>query len=201
MILEINQLCDTLKTMQRLKSFFDKKVDGEPADSQPLLPPDEIQAKKEKLIREANWDDLLLSDKCKLLDGWSILSIIANIFQILGCIFTTFRDTFNLLVLADNMLGVGAMLAWFIILRYLLRTESYKSMLASFNKSLPFILRAIVSIIPLFLGYAFLGMSLFWESRRFADFTVSCYTLFALMHGDMIWDTYNDMIQIQSFSA
>lgn len=49
-------------------------------------------------------------------------------------------------------------------------------------------------MIPLFIGYAFLGMAIFWESRRFENFSVSCYTLFALMHGDMIWDTYNDMI-------
>jgi hypothetical protein len=114
---------------------------------------------------------------------------------------TAFRDYGTFLVYSDAFMGVGAMLAWFVILRYLLRTESYKAMLASFSKSGPFVFRAIISILPLFFGYAFLGMSIFWESRRFADFTVSCYTLFALMHGDMIWDTYNDMIQIASFTA
>ena len=93
------------------------------------------------------------------------------------------------------------MLAWFVMLRYLLKTESYRSMLASFGKSAPFIGRALISVVPLFIGYAFLGMAVFWESRRFANFSISCYTLFALMHGDMIWDTYNDMIQISSFSA
>jgi|TARA_B110000285_G_C15092588_1_gene599976 hypothetical protein len=74
-------------------------------------------------------------------------------------------------------------------------------MLASFSKSAPFVARALISMIPLFIGYAFLGMAIFWESRRFGDFSVSCYTLFALMHGDMIWDTYNDMIQIDSVLA
>lgn len=93
------------------------------------------------------------------------------------------------------------MLAWWTILRYLLKTQAYKSMLASFSKSAPFVARALISMIPLFIGYAFLGMAIFWESRRFGDFSVSCYTLFALMHGDMIWDTYNDMIQIDSVLA
>ena len=74
-------------------------------------------------------------------------------------------------------------------------------MLASFQKSAPFVARALISMIPLFIGYAFLGMAIFWESRRFANFSVSCYTLFALMHGDMIWDTYNDLIQIDSVLA
>ena len=56
-------------------------------------------------------------------------------------------------------------------------------------------------MIPLFIGYGFLGMAIFWESRRFSTFSVSCYTLFSLMHGDMIWDTYNDLIQIDSILA
>jgi hypothetical protein len=74
-------------------------------------------------------------------------------------------------------------------------------MLASFNKAAPFIARALISMIPLFIGYAFLGMAIFWESRRFENFSVSCYTLFALMHGDMIFDTYNDLIQINNLLA
>ena len=86
------------------------------------------------------------------------------------------------------------MFAWFVMLRYLLKTESYRAMLTSFSRASPFIMRALISIMPLVIGYAFLGMSLFWESRRFNSFAVSCYTLFALMHGDMIWDTYQDII-------
>ena len=85
---------------------------------------------------------------------------------------------------------------WFVMLRYLAKTETYKAMLTSFFKAAPFVGRAIVSIIPLFIGYAFLGMALFWESRRFAHFGYSCYTLFAMMHGDMIWATYADMMQV-----
>jgi len=93
------------------------------------------------------------------------------------------------------------MLAWWTMLRYLLKTEQYKSMLVSFQKAAPFLIRALISIVPLFIGYAFLGISYFWESRRFTSFSISCYTLFALMHGDMIWDTYNDMIQIDQLAA
>jgi hypothetical protein len=74
-------------------------------------------------------------------------------------------------------------------------------MLVSFQKAAPFMIRALISIVPLFIGYAFLGISYFWESRRFTSFSISCYTLFALMHGDMIWDTYNDMIQIDQLAA
>ena len=144
-------------------------------------------------MKEANWDDLLLWDKIRLFDPWCIISILANICQIEGCWYTIYRDKLDLNEV-DNILGIGCMLAWWTMLRYLLKTEQYKSMLVSFQKAAPFIVRALISIVPLFIGYAFLGISYFWESRRFTSFSISCYTLFSLMHGDMIWDTYNDMI-------
>ena len=118
----------------------------------------------------------------------------------IACLFTLWKK--NLPVgTTDTLLGLGCMMAWWNMLRYFLKSESYNSMLASFKKSAPFVSRALISMVTLFFGYAFLGMALFWESRRFQNFGVSCYTLFALMHGDMIWDTYNDLIQIDNLLA
>lgn len=151
-------------------------------------------------MKEVNWDELLFWDKLRIFEHWALLSIIANLFQIIGCTYSIFRKSLDVQT-SDTILGVGCMLAWWNMLRYLLKTQQYKSMIASFIKSAPFIGRALISMIPLFVGYAFLGMSMFWESRRFSNFSVSCYTLFSLMHGDMIWDTYNDLIQIDSLLA
>ena len=161
---------------------------------------EDLRAKKKRLMKEANWDDLLFWDKIRLFDPWSIVSILANLAQIIGCGYSLFRNSLDLIT-ADKNLGIGCMLAWWTMLRYLLKTQAYKSMLASFKKSAPYIARALISMIPLFIGYAFLGMAIFWESRRFKDFSVSCYTLFALMHGDMIFDTYNDMMQVNPLIA
>lgn len=157
-------------------------------------------AKRERLLKEANWNDLMFWDKMRLFDSWAIISIIANLAQIIGCTYSIFRNYLDI-VTADTMLGLGCMLAWWTMLRYFFKTQAYKSMLASFIKSAPYVSRALISMIPLFIGYAFLGMAIFWESRRFSDFGVSCYTLFALMYGDMIWDTYNDLIQIDNMLA
>ena len=38
-----------------------------------------LKENREKLIKEANWDDLLPRDKLRLLDMWSILVMMANI--------------------------------------------------------------------------------------------------------------------------
>ena len=160
----------------------------------------QMLAKKKRLMKEANWDDLLFADKMRLFDSWALISLLANVLQMIGCSYSIFKNNLDIQT-ADTYLGLGCMLAWWTMLRYLLKTQAYKSMLASFIKSAPFVARALVSMIPLFIGYGFLGMALFWESRRFSSFSVSCYTLFALMHGDMIWDTYNDLIQINSILA
>lgn len=155
---------------------------------------DNMKEKRRRLMKDANWDDLLFWDKVRLFESWSIISMIANICQIIGCFYSIFRKKDLDIEVADTNLGLGCMLAWWTMLRYLLKTQAYKSMLSSFIKSAPFVGRALVSMIPLFIGYGLLGMAIFWESRRFATFSISCYTLFALMHGDMIWDTYNDLI-------
>lgn len=154
-----------------------------------------LQLRRSRLMKEANWNDLMIRDKIRLLDIWSIISLFANVCQIIGCVYSIFRNNLNIIT-ADKTLGLGCMLAWIVMLRYMMKTETYKAMIASFYRAAPFVGRAIISIIPVFIAYAFLGMAIFWPSRRFAYFGVSCYTLFALLHGDMIWDTYNDMMQV-----
>lgn len=80
-----------------------------------------IQRRKAKLMEDANWDDLLFWDKIRLIDIWSIISILANITQIIGCLYSIFRNRLNIMT-ADKSLGIGCMFAWFIILRYILKT-------------------------------------------------------------------------------
>lgn len=41
---------------------------------------EDAQVRREMLMKNVNWDDLLLRDKMKLIDIWSVVSILANIF-------------------------------------------------------------------------------------------------------------------------
>ena len=131
----------------------------------------------------------------KLINTWSIISIVANSIQIIGWTCPFYWKDLDLYECNKNI-GLGCMLAWWIMLMYILKSNDYKSMLASFGKALPEILRALISIIPLFIGYAFVGMTFFWESKRIMNFSNSFFSLFALMNLDMIWETYADLSQI-----
>jgi len=93
-------------------------------------------------------------------------------------------------------IGFGCMLSWFIILRYFLKTLRFSSMMESFILAIPPISKALISVLPLFFGYTLLGMSIFWESMRFRNLSSSAFTLLAVMCGDMICETWIDILQI-----
>ena len=43
------------------------------------------------------------------------------------------------------------------------------------------------------MGCALLGLCCFSDSYRFSTLDISIFTLYAMMNGDMIWDTYADL--------
>lgn len=81
-------------------------------------------------------------------------------------------------------------------MRYLFKSELYNDMLESFSKAVPKIVSSLISIVPLFLGYAFLGMSVFYESKRFSNISNSIYCLIAFTNADMILETFADLLPI-----
>ena len=63
----------------------------------------------------------MFTDKLRLVDVWSIISIVANVSQIIGSLYAISRNNLSLMT-SDRALGFGTMLAWFVLLRYLLKT-------------------------------------------------------------------------------
>ena len=40
---------------------------------------EDLKDKKRRLMKEANWDDLLFWDKLRLFDAWCLISMLANL--------------------------------------------------------------------------------------------------------------------------
>jgi hypothetical protein len=57
-------------------------------------------------------------------------------------------------------------------------------------QALPIVVRAMVGILPFFIGFTFLGLCLFWEVRQFSSPGEAMFTLFSVMNGDQISDVY-----------
>ena len=61
------------------------------------------------------------------------------------------------------------------------------------NLSFPLVIRFIIGVLPLFLGFLFFGYALFWESERFSSIASSMRTLFSMINGDSVYSTFEDL--------
>lgn len=64
---------------------------------------------------------------------------------------------------------------------------------------MPNVVRTLISTMPVLMGYTFLGVALFWKSNRFANASGCLTTLYALMFGDMVYDTFYDLSLVHFF--
>jgi hypothetical protein len=83
------------------------------------------------------------------------------------------------------------MLNWLSFSRYIESTSHYTFVNRTFGVALPVVMRAMVGIFPFFIGFVFLGICLFWETKSFNSPSSAMYTLFALMNGDNITEVYS----------
>lgn len=60
----------------------------------------------------------------------------------------------------------------------------------------PDVFRNLVNVIPFFIGFAMLGLSIFWQGYRFRDPSIAFFSLFCIMLGDEISNTFNETMQI-----
>lgn len=134
-----------------------------------------------------SWDELGFSEKAKLFNKWSLVSIIANLFLIAGTILYIV-NRFKRILMSETLLGFGCMLTWISFSRYIENATEYSFVNRTMKAALPIVMRTMIGILPFFIGFAFLGLCLFWESSRFSCTSNALFTLFAMMNGDAISD-------------
>lgn len=88
------------------------------------------------------------------------------------------------------------MIAWINLLQYFEYSKSMRFVLATIRNAGPVIMRTIVGVLPVFIGFTLLGNLLFSDSRRFSNFGDGFYNLFAVMNGDEIYAVFRDISQI-----
>jgi hypothetical protein len=143
-----------------------------------------------------SWNRLLLRDKLKFFNLWFIITIIGNLFQMLGVVisFINFIDAS-----LPPVIGFGCFLAWINILRYMVEnTDSYIA-IRSLQYSSEVLLPYIAGVVPIYMGFVFLGMSLFWSSGIFTTVSESMATTFALTQQDSFLSTMSALEQVNNF--
>lgn len=82
------------------------------------------------------------------------------------------------------------MLAWITMLKYLQYNNNLNLMTATLSKSWGNLLMFLLGVMPFFLGFVFLGQSIFWKYSKFESTSSSAITLFSLLNGDIVNDTF-----------
>ena len=147
---------------------------------------------------KSKWDLLTNKDKQKFFQKWNIISLVASFLQFFGAMFALGNyDSVDTLV--DLLIGVGCFMAYICMARYLDYIREYSTIFNTIKTSIPNVLRYFVGVMPIFLGFIFFGVAIFWRSERFASIPMSMITLFAMMNGDSIYDIIKDLAGVNFF--
>lgn len=139
-----------------------------------------------------DWSDLTNKDKLKLFSAWSLVTIMGDILLITGSLFLML-NTRTVSQKGEIILGLGAMLTWFSLLKFYQNLKGYNIIANTIENACEIVFKALTGIMPIFIGYGMLGTCIFWRSHRFSSFSTTMFSLFAVMNGDMIFDAWHDI--------
>jgi hypothetical protein len=145
-----------------------------------------------RALRQA-LDSLALTEVVSILTVWVIIKTAWYIAALIySCQVVFFRDDIATQQYIKNSLGMACLLLYFGVVQYLEFFPRYYIMISVLKRTAPRVSRFLLGVLPLFIGYALLGMVAFGdEVDRFGDVPQTLRTLFAVVNGDIIYDTFN----------
>jgi hypothetical protein len=91
----------------------------------------------------------------------------------------------------EIFLGFGCFFTWCSFTRYFENTKDFNLISRTFVVAIPTLMRTLLGVAPTFIGFAFLGMCLFWPyQEKFSCFSSSLFILYSVMNGDSISDVF-----------
>jgi len=138
-------------------------------------------------------------DKLLFFNLWNLLTLCAAFLNITGALLCLMNNQRYSPSKFHKKLfcGMGCALLWTNSISFLAHKPSYYTVVLTLRRALPRVARFLVGVIPIFLGYALFGLLYFGDhSERFGSFGVSLFTLFAVLNGDVIRETFTDLVSI-----
>eukprot|EP01117_Protostelium_nocturnum_P013265 TRINITY_DN4940_c0_g1_i1.p1 TRINITY_DN4940_c0_g1~~TRINITY_DN4940_c0_g1_i1.p1 ORF type:complete len:777 (+),score=184.20 TRINITY_DN4940_c0_g1_i1:136-2466(+) len=160
-----------------------------------------VQKLKQKSAKSASvrsriivWSNVPLRYKIRFFNIWFIVSFLAALCLITGCVLGTLR---NIGIKPDAFsdpsrlfIGIGTLLSYSGLIRYLAFDSKYTVLISALGRGLPNVIRFLISALPIFIGYALFGLLYFsTDTIRFSSFREAAITLFGLQNGDDIQNT------------
>jgi hypothetical protein len=196
-----------MKSKSKHKSFSDTDTEGIKSEDSiyynPLLDTSyehdntTITRKRSKKTIKKNEKLEKVKDKYSKFNFWSSLCMLGNLFQLFGSGIALASD--NITLMQTFLIGFGCFLAWVNVVRYIEYHPDWSLLYDVIYKSSPAASRYIIGVFPMFVGFVLFGVCVFWQSERFADTSNAMITLFAMMQGDSVFDTFEDLKSIHFF--
>jgi hypothetical protein len=157
----------------------------------PLVKIERVYEKFEKL--QSNQDETEEEESKSFIRTSSIFAFVGNILQFFGSILCIFEKG-GTLEFTEIALGSGCLLAYINMGKYLQESTGATSIVYnSLYSAIPNTLRIFVGVLPIFLGFTFFALCVFWKSERFSSLHETICNLYAIMNGDIMLDVLNDL--------
>ncbi|XP_064473886.1 mucolipin-3-like [Ornithodoros turicata] len=138
---------------------------------------------------------LTWSDKLEFVDFWYVMIIVNDVLIVVGSCFKIQLEQqiidgqqYNL---CSTLLGMGNLLVWAGVLRYLGFFKKYNILILTMRRALPNILRFLLCAVLLYAGFCFCGWVVLGPHHiKFRSLSMTSECLFALMNGDDMFATF-----------
>ncbi|GMH56905.1 hypothetical protein TrRE_jg2546 [Triparma retinervis] len=149
-------------------------------------------------VVEIPWNKMPYAVFFKFFPFWNLLSFAGSLISVAYSLYTAFDKSYHIptTILEKFGSGFGCMLLWLSLTQFYRHNKQYYSFILTMQHAIPLLLPFLVGVIPVFVGYAMFGVSYFGsQSALFALPSDAFVTLFSLLNGDVIYQTFTSIWQ------
>jgi len=145
--------------------------------------------------KATSWDDVPFSVKRQFFSGWALVSVGTSMLLVsAGAIGIVEAYTTSTSVSYHLALGMGGFLCALTFMRYLIFSQRFYTLALTVRLALSRVSSMLLSALPIFSAYCIFGVVVFSQySDRFSSLDKTAVSLFALLNGDDIHDTFRDL--------
>lgn len=136
------------------------------------------------------------SDQLKFIDFWLLMIILNDVLNIAGTVMKILGDSSQVVhsshfTACSLFLGVGNLLVWLGLLRYLSYFRSYNVIVLTLKRSVPHVLRFFICAMFIYCGFCCCGWVVLGPHHlKFRTLSRASECLFSLMNGDDMFATF-----------
>ncbi|XP_046576711.1 mucolipin-3-like isoform X2 [Haliotis rubra] len=141
---------------------------------------------------------LSLSEQTDFLNMWYILIVVNDSLTVVGSSFKIQLEDQKFSSSSENYdigsvtLGIGCLMAWMGVLRYLGFFEKYNILIITLKKAFPNVLRFLVCALSIYFGFTFCGWLVLGPYHmKFRHLSTASECLFSLVNGDDMFVTFS----------